>query len=463
MNMPIQNSSMTRQLPQGLALEHADADAFEQEIAQYLGKYPQTEHIDICLHDLNGHIRGKRIELNALKKLAKGCYFPLSVYAMNLEGKVVEESGLGKYIGEPDRLCLPVAGSLRPCASQPEKHAQLYLTMKAEDGSDCIHEPRNILKRLQLSLNQMGYFPMMAGEIEFYLYPQQANHGQDAHAMQCFDVDRPDQYQAVLERIESEAKKQQIALTAIVAESSANQFEINIQHSCSLLQLCDDILAMKRIVKQIAAMHGLSACFMAKPSMAAAGSGLHFHMSLLDHRQLNLFGIQNNDFPNSLMYRVIAGLIDLLPASMAVLAPNINSFRRFQFGQHVPLEASWGINNRNAAIRLPCSDPENHRLEYRVAGADANPYLCISVILAGVLHGLTHLLKLPKAVHALKPDDPRVLLPDSQPEALRLFQQHPVLKQYLGQDFVQLWAACKKQEHQSVLNKITDSELKWGL
>ena len=93
MNMPIQNSSLTRQLPQGLALEHADADAFEQEIAQYLGKYPQTEHIDICLHDLNGHIRGKRIELNALKKLAKGCYFPLSVYAMNLEGKVVAKSG----------------------------------------------------------------------------------------------------------------------------------------------------------------------------------------------------------------------------------------------------------------------------------------------------------------------------------------------------------------------------------
>ena len=129
----------------------------------------------------------------------------------------------------------------------------------------------------------------------------------------------------------------------------------------------------------------------------------------------------------------------------------------------MPLEASWGINNRNAAIRLPCSDPENHRLEYRVAGADANPYLCISVILAGVLHGLTHLLKLPKAVHALQPDDPRILLPDSQPEALRLFQQHAVLRQYLGPDFVQLWAACKKQEHQSVLNKITDSELKWGL
>lgn len=145
-----------------LYLTSQDADQFLLEVNQYLNKYPTTEHIDICLHDLNGHLRGKRIDIKSLKNLSKGCYFPLSIYVMNLDGKVIEESGLGKYMDEPDYLYLPILGSLRPCANQSEKHAQMYLTRKSENGSDCIFEPRNILKRILLTLNQMNYFPVMA-------------------------------------------------------------------------------------------------------------------------------------------------------------------------------------------------------------------------------------------------------------------------------------------------------------
>lgn len=117
-----------------------------KEVDEYLSLYPHTQHIDICLHDLNGHIRGKRIDVKSLKNLSNGCYFPLSVYAMSLDGKVIEETGLGKYIGEPDRLCLPILDSLQPSALSPELNAQLYLSMQEEDGSDCRYEPRNILK-----------------------------------------------------------------------------------------------------------------------------------------------------------------------------------------------------------------------------------------------------------------------------------------------------------------------------
>ncbi|WP_228146132.1 glutamine synthetase family protein [Acinetobacter sp. ANC 4648] len=445
-------------------VESKDADLFLLEVDQYLNQYPETEHIDICLHDLNGHLRGKRIDIKSLRSLAKGCYFPLSIYAMSLEGKVIEESGLGKYIGEPDSLCLPILGSLRPCANQSEKHAQLYLTMKSENGSDCEFEPRNILKKILLTLNQMNYFPVMAGEVEFYLYANQSNTEYKLGQTQSFDVDAPHNYQTVLEGIEIEAKKQNIAVTAIVAESSSGQFEINLQHSSDILKLCDDILAVKRIVKHIAIMNGLNASFMAKPNMLSAGSGLHFHMSLLNQLQHNIFGTDERKQPNQCMAQIIASLIQLMPAAMAILAPNINSFRRFQFAQHVPLEANWGINNRNVAIRLPCADQENYRLEYRVAGADANPYLCISIILIGVLHGLTHTaLKLPKAAHEIKPHDARIFLPNHQIDALKLFENNAILKQYLGASFVQLWSACKKYEYQLVANKITDLELQWGL
>ena len=185
MNMPI--ASSTKIFPTALLCEHQDNNDFYLETQRYLESYPETRFIDICLHDLNGHIRGKRIEVNALHSLYKGCYFPLSIYAMNLNGQVVEESGLGKYIGEPDRLCIPVLGSLKPCADQPTQHAQLLLSMQSDDGSDCMLEPRNLLKKILTTLHQMHYFPVMAGEIEFYLSNQQQDN--QAHQTQCFDVD----------------------------------------------------------------------------------------------------------------------------------------------------------------------------------------------------------------------------------------------------------------------------------
>ncbi|MFI7966931.1 glutamine synthetase, partial [Acinetobacter baumannii] len=80
-----------------------NSELFLKEVDEYLSLYPHTQHMDIYLHDLNGHIRGKRIDVKSLKNLSNGCYFPLSVYAMSLDGKVIEETGLGKYIGEPDR------------------------------------------------------------------------------------------------------------------------------------------------------------------------------------------------------------------------------------------------------------------------------------------------------------------------------------------------------------------------
>lgn len=461
MNMPVVSS--TKIFPKTVLLEKNDLDDFELEIRQYLEKYPETHFIDICLHDLNGHIRGKRIEVDTVYQLIKGCYFPLSIYAMSLNGQVVEESGFGKYIGEPDCLCVPILGSLKPCADQPEHHAQLLLTMKSEDGSDCKIEPRNILKKILSTLHQMHYFPVMAGEIEFYLTPNAGNIHHHSQQTQCFDVDTPPDFQNVIQQIESTAKSLKIQLTGIVAESASGQFEINIQHSDDILTLCDQILALKRMIRQIALQHGLEASFMAKPCMSQAGSGMHFHMSMLNQWQENLFVLDDQQNPNVLMGKVIAGLIDLMPASMAILAPNINSFRRFQFAHHVPVEANWGFNNRNVAIRIPCADLQNQRLEYRVAGADVNPYLCVATILIGVLHGLHTPLDLPQSVQHRKTINLNQLLARNQLEALQLFEKNPIFKAYLGNDFIQLWCTCKTFEYHAVMNKISDTELAWHL
>ena len=434
---------------------------FLEEVENYFTRYPNTKHIDICLHDINGHMRGKRIDVSSLRKLSKGCYFPLSIYAMSLDGEVIEETGLGKQIGEPDYFCKPVLGSLQPCPLEPELNAQLLLSMK-EGGADCEYEPRNILKNILAQLEKQHLYPCMAAELEFYLSDLNANAGIMVSG-QCFDVQAPNSYQQVLDEVEYIAALQGINITGIVAESSAGQYEINIQHMDDILKLCDQIMLLKRTIKQVALKNGLKASFLAKPDLHKAGSGMHFHMSLLDRAKRNVFRMQPNESVSAELLKVISGLILLLPPSMAILAPNINSFRRFQKGNHVPLEANWGLNNRNVAIRIPCSDAENSRLEYRVAGADCNPYLTIAVILIGTLHGLTHPLVVPTATNQMSDPTERIFLATNQLDALALFKENHILQSYLGKRFMELWCAVKRAEHQHVYSQITSIEQMWNI
>jgi len=437
---------------------------FLEEIENYLRRYPNTRHVEICLHDLNGHVRGKRIDIACLKNVVQGSYFPLSIYAMSLDGEVIEETGLGKSIGEPDFLCKPILGSLQPCALNPESNAQLFLTMKDDHYKDCQVEPRNILRKILKNLHDQNFFPCIAAELEFYLFDKKHDINSDqVYLNQCFDVNAHDKYQEVLDEIERISILQGIPITGLVSESSSGQYEINIQHSDDILKLCDQIMMLKRTIKQVAAKYELHASFLAKPDMHKAGSGMHFHMSILNQYKQNIFSQENHDLPSQQLLKAISGLILLLPSSMAVLAPNVNSFRRFKVGNHVPLEANWGVNNRNVAIRIPCSDTENQRLEYRVAGADCNPYLTVAIIFIGALHGLTQDLEIPKQATQIKYKDEQLFLSTNQPDALELFQSNVILQKYIGKKFIELWCTVKRAEHQHIYNQITLIEQRWDI
>lgn len=121
---------------------------FKQETAKYLARHPDTQYLDVLLTDLNGIFRGKRLPVSALDKLEAGCFFPGSVFAMDFRGNVVEETGVGQDIGEPDLPCFPIPNTLVPSASDPDTVAQLLLTMEMEDGTPFPLEPRNVLTRV---------------------------------------------------------------------------------------------------------------------------------------------------------------------------------------------------------------------------------------------------------------------------------------------------------------------------
>ncbi len=454
--------------------EERRSSAFGLEVKRYLERYPETQYVDVLLTDLNGCFRGKRIPVSGLRKLEKGCYFPASVFAMDILGNVVEEAGLGQELGEPDRTCIPVPGTLTPSAAEPQTIAQLLLTMLDEDGTPFDVEPRNVVNRLWQQLRSRGLFPVVAVEMEFYLLDKQrdadgylqppcAPGTQDRNTQsQVYSVDNLNHFAQVLNDIDERAQLQLIPADGAVAEASPGQFEINLNHTDNVLDACDDALALKRLVRVVAEKHDMHATFMAKPYEEHAGSGMHIHISILDSRQRNVLADDNGE-DSALMKRALAGMIDLMPASMALLAPNVNSYRRFQPGMYVPTQASWGHNNRTVALRIPCGDRNNHRVEYRVAGADANPYLVMAAILAGILHGLDNTLPLPARVEGNGLEQEGLPFPIRQSDALSAFADHQALRERLGERFSRVWLACKNDELAQFERLITDTEIDWML
>lgn len=218
--------------------EERRTSAFAREVNAYLERYPLTEYVDVMLTDLNGCFRGKRIPVAGLLKVEKGCYFPASVFAMDILGNVVEEAGLGQDLGEPDRRCVPVLGSLVPSATDPEYLGQLLLTMQDEDGTPFDVEPRNVLNRLWQQLRQRGLHPVVAVELEFYLIDRQrdaegylqppcAPGTQDRNTQsQVYSVDNLDRFADVLSDIDELARMQQIPADGAVAEASPGQLKL---------------------------------------------------------------------------------------------------------------------------------------------------------------------------------------------------------------------------------------------
>ncbi|HGM5857943.1 TPA: glutamine synthetase family protein [Serratia marcescens] len=454
--------------------EERRSSAFQREVKKYLERYPLTQHVDVLLTDLNGSFRGKRIPVGGLNKLEKGCYFPASVFAMDILGNVVEEAGLGRELGEPDHVCVPVPGTLTPSAADPQYIAQVLLTMLDEDGTPFDVEPRNVLNRVWQRLRQRGLSPVVAVELEFYLIDRQrdaegylqppcAPGTQERNTQsQVYSVDNLNHFADVLSEIDELARLQGIPADGAVAEASPGQFEVNLHHTDDVLQACDHALALKRLVRMVAENHNMQATFMAKPYEEHAGSGMHVHISMLNAQGNNVFADDDGE-DSALLKQALAGMIALMPSSMALLAPNVNAYRRFQPGMYVPTQASWGHNNRTVALRIPCGDRDNHRVEYRVAGADANPYLVMAAILAGIVYGLETALPLPEPVTGNGLEQDGLPFPIRQSDALYEFEHQPVLNALLGERFSHVYLACKTDELVQFERLITETEIEWML
>ncbi|CAM2928266.1 glutamine synthetase family protein [Vibrio rarus] len=443
-------------------------ESYLQEVKNFRQKWPNIEFVDLIFTDINATPRGKRIPVSALEKLHKGIALPLSTITLDSKGNVVETAGLGEELGEPDNMCFPIANTLMPTAN--ESVGQVLLNMM--DESAVIPSPlfiRNLLANLQQQLHAKDQFPCVALELEFYLIDKTRGElGELQTAFnpikksrekntQVYDLDGLDDYADFLADLNTVAQQQGLNTAGALSESAPGQFEINFNHSKDVLRVCDEIIIAKRLIRQVAHQHGFDATFMAKPFAEQAGNGMHIHLSLLDHADHNHFS-QADGQASDIFYQTMASMLAQTPHVMALICPNVNSYRRFVAGAYAPTKANWGENHRGVALRVPLSDSNNRRIEHRIAGADVNPYILAAVVLSAVLDSDNYCkAQCPTAISTDAVD-----LPLRMCEALDKLERAE-LTPYISKEFIHLYLACKRSELAEFERAITPLEIDWML
>ena len=446
-----------------------------EELEKFLKNNPELRFVDVLLPDICNIVRGKRIPRDDLAKVyGDGLQVPSSIYLLDVNGRGTDAGGRGFSDGDPDVKVRPVPGSLNLVPWGPPGAGQVLGSLYELDDSACPVDPRHVLSGVVERLRESGLHPVVALELEFYLIdaasadegrprpPVLPDTGRRASATQVYSLADLDGFTRFLSEVETTCQAQGVPLGATTAEYAVGQYEINLQHVEDPLRAADHAILLRRAVQGLARGHDAVATFMAKPYPEDAGNGLHVHVSVLDDKGHNVF--DNGSSEGSIQLRhAVAGMLDLLPQSMAVFAPNVNSYRRFAPNLYVPTGPTWGYNNRSVAVRIPAGDNTARRIEHRMAGADANPYLTLAAVLAGLHHGISH---------GLAPPDPRTdnagtrldsAVPFTWQGALDELAKPSALDEYLGAEYLSLYRQCKQFELDTYAKEFTPLEYRWYL
>ena len=424
--------------------------------------------VEALITDCNGIARGKWLPVQKLDTIEKqGLKLPKSALGLDVWGRDIP--ALAHANGDIDGYCHLVEGSLRPLLTERGvDQAQVLLSMFDKDGSPYMGDPRQVLQALVTRFTEKELKPCMAVELEFSLLPKPetseaigtALRDQNAVGGNLYALSELDYHGPLLEALRQAFDTQDLPYEGIIKESAPSQFEINVAHSDDVMLLADQVIRMQRTIRAVSARHGFVASFMPKPIDDEAGNGLHVHCSLLEENGINVFDDGGEEGSDPLRYAV-AGCLELLPASMLLFAPSFNAYRRFQPGNHAPTESAWGYDNRTTAIRIPESPSAARRIEHRVAGADANPYLVLAAVLAGVWHGIENTLSPPNPIegNAWDQEIDAPALPTTMDEAISVFDKSDVLSNYLTGEFKTLFLATKVQEWNEFAKRVTEFEL----
>ena len=424
--------------------------------------------IELLLVGMNGDLRGKQIPLDAQKKIWAGeVRLPSSTQSLDVWGDDNDDiTGLSLSVGDPDGNCIPDKRSLAPMPWAPEGSMQVLATMHEFDGTPSFMDPRAILASVLKRYEERGLTPVVATELEFYVVepnwretgrpspPTNLTYRGEPNGFQLYDMTAVDALDDYLQTVRAYARAQGLPADATTAEFGPGQFEINLLHRPDALAAADDCIYLKRIVEQAARKHGLKSTCMAKPYSDHAGSGLHVHASVIDKDGRNILDAKGDD-PRRLK-SLCAGLLQTMRDTQLVFAPFANSYRRFQPGSFAPVDLTWGYGHRGTAVRIPDLNGPAARIEHRVAGADANPYLLLAAILGGMLLGIDS--ELDPGEETTPSHMPRhtTQLTHDFLTAVDAFRVSPFIADIFGERYQKLYGDTKRKEATTYLRTVSD-------
>jgi glutamine synthetase len=445
------------------------------ELDTFLDQHPTTTHLDVMLFDLCGNAYGKRLPRAHMRSFfEKGTPVCAAMSLVDVLGNTADPMGYGFSDGDPDSIVRPVPGTLKPVPWNAGHAQVLAEPTTAAGGARYWYDPRGVLEKTVSILHAAGLRPVVAAELEFYLIdPARAEDGAPRVARsiatgmpetagRVLSLAKLEEYQPIITAIEAACRAQAIPSSTVISEYGAAQFEVNLEHRDDPVRAADDALLLRRVVQSVARQFGLHATFMSKPFPDQAGSGLHVHASILDAAGENLFDDRRADGATTLAHAA-AGLQATVAEAMAIFAPNINVYRRFRANNFTPVTRDWAENNRSAAFRVPPAGGSARRLEHRVSGAEANPYLVIAAVLAGMHHGIEARLDPGPQATGNAGEAVDKTLPLTLWDALRATRDATILPRWLGADYPAIYATVKEAEFAAFSEAISPREYAWYL
>ena len=425
-----------------------------------------VEEVECIVPDVAGTSRGKAMTARKFARADKQ-YLPISIYFQTITGEYVDIEDIHNQWTESDVVLTPDFAAAVAVPWSDDVTLQVVHDVEQQDGSPVPYAPRNVLKRVLAAYAEHGWQPVVAPELEFYLtkpnpdprYPIEppiGRTGRQGVANQAYSMSAVEEYGRVIDDIYDFADAQGFEIDTIIQEGGAGQIEINLQHG-DPLTLADQVFFFKRSIREAALKNGCFATFMAKPMQEQPGSAMHIHQSVVCAQHGHNIFNDKHDAPTELFLGFLAGQQQHLPSVVCMLAPFVNSYRRFVKDDAAPINLEWGVDNRTTGLRVPVSSPASRRVENRVVGMDCNPYLAIAASLASGLLGM-----LAQAKPRAKIDGDAYDLPHALPRdllaALALFEHNDAMRDLLGGEFCVLYSALKRHETEAFLQIISPWE-----
>ena len=428
-------------------------------------KRGRVDEVECIIPDMSGIARGKAMPASKFARQAS-FHLPNSIFFQTITGSWGEAAGEAGFT-EPDMTLIPDYDTTTAAPWTADVTLQVIHDAFTREGEPVPYSPRNVLKRIMELYAKKGWEPVVAPEMEFYLVapnldpanPVQAmtgRSGRPAAARQAYSISAVDEFGPVIDDIYDFAEAGGFEIDGITQEGGAGQVEINLRHG-NPIKLADEVFFFKRLIREAALKHGVYATFMAKPIEGEPGSAMHIHHSVKSIKTgKNIFSGKNGKETAEFMH-FIGGQQKYIPAATSLLAPYVNSYRRFVRDHAAPINLEWGRDNRTTAIRVPVSSPEARRVENRLAGMDCNPYLGIAASLACGYLGMVEKIE-PGEEFQGDAYDAEEEIPRGVYAALEEFEKAPTMREALGEEFCKVYEIVKMAEYDDFLQVISPWE-----